>query len=121
MSGTSTDSPNVLAGRKRARCKDKDLLLEPTFASLAEAVTKTVKDAANEGSGPMDTLMKLKEERKAAKAKSAETTRQMKACAKKVARLQEWAKKLTDDGLLVEYARRQALKEKQKEAASARD
>ena len=64
----------------------------------------------------MDTLSKLKEERKAAKAASAQKAKEVKTYSKRVARLQARAAKLSDDGLLVEYARRQAAKERKKAA-----
>ena len=44
-------------------------------------------------------------------------TKEVKLYAKKVARLQKRASKLSDDGLLVEYARRQAAKEKKQRIA----
>ena len=67
----------------------------------------------------MDTLSKLKEERKAAKAASALKAKEVKTYSKRVARLQARAAKLSDDGLLVEYARRQAAKEKKRQLSSA--
>ena len=93
----------------------------PTYANMVEAIQKSVSEAASEGSGPMDTLNKLKEERKAAKATSAEKTKEVRAYTKRVARLQARAKKLSDDGLLVEYARRQALKERKRQGCSTRE
>ena len=63
----------------------------------------------------------MKEERKAAKARSAEKTKEVRAYTKRVARLQARAAKLSDDGLLVEYARRMAAKEKKIQDASPRE
>ena len=82
---------------------------------MVEVVRKSVEEAASDGSGPMDTLSKLKEERKAAKAKSLETTREVKAYSKRVARLQARAAELSDDGLLLECARRLAAKDRQRQ------
>ena len=91
------------------------------YADMVAAVQQSVKGAAGEGSGPLDTLARMKEERKAAKARSAEKTKEVRAYTKRVARLQARAAKLSDDGLLVEYARRMAAKEKKRQEASARE
>ena len=52
----------------------------------------------------------MKEERRLAKKAQQEKTKEVKAYTRRVQRLQKRAAKLTDDGLLVEYARRQASK-----------
>ena len=89
------------------------------YDAMVAAVEQSVKGAAGEGSGPLDTLAKMKDERKKAKALSAEKSREVRAYTKRVARLQARAAKLSDEGLLVEYARRLAGKEKKKQDAAA--
>ena len=121
MAGSSTDTAATLTARKRQRSKAQDLVADSTYTSMVASVQKSVKDAAGQGSGPMDTLSKLKEERKAAKAKSAEKAKEVNTYAKRVARLQARAAKLSDDGLLVEYARRQAAKDRKRQLSFGRD
>ena len=86
-------------------------------AELIAAVEAHRKMNASACSGPMDTLEQLKEERRIAREENAKKTKEVKLYAKKVARLQKRASKLSDDGLLVEYARRQAAKEKKQRIA----
>ena len=88
---------------------------DAAYAGLVEAVKKSVSEcASSSSSGPMHKLDQLKAERRLAKKKSAEKTKELKAYSKRVQRLQSRAAKLSDDGLLIEFARRQAAKEMQK-------
>jgi hypothetical protein len=119
LAGSSTDGSPSKKVRVRVKSMSLDLAKDGTYQSMVEAVAQSVKDSSGEASGPMDTLSKLKEERAAAKKTSLEKTKEVKAYAKRVARLQHRAAKLSDDGLLVEYARRQAAKAR-KEQIEAR-
>ena len=119
LAGSSTDGSPPKKVRVRVKSMSLDLAKDSTYQSMVEAVAQSVKDLSGEASGPMDTLSKLKEERAAAKKKSLEKTKEVKTCANRVARLQHRAAKLSDDGLLVEYARRQAAKAR-KEQIEAR-
>ena len=83
-----------------------------TYAAMVAAVQKSVQEIGGECCGPMDTLAKMKQERKEARAESVAKTKAVRAFTKRVTRLQNRAAKLSDDGLLVEYARRQAAKQK---------
>lgn len=118
--GSSTDGSPPKKVRVRVNAMSHDLAKDSTYQSMVAAVAQSVKDLSGEASGPMDTLSKLKEERAAAKKTSLEKTKEVKAYAKRVARLQHRAAKLSDDGLLVEYARRMAAKARKKEVESGR-
>ena len=98
-----------------------DLANDKTYKGMVEAVAKPVQDSAANYSGPMDTLTKLREERRLAKKQSAEKAKELKAYSRRVARLQQRAAKLSDDGLLVEYARRQAAKERKRQLAATEE
>ena len=87
-----------------------DMPHDPSFIDLCAAVADSVANIGFAGSGPAQALERLKQERRQAKQKSADKTKELKAYARKVQRLQKRASKLSDDGLLVEYARRQAAK-----------
>ena len=119
LAGSSTDSSPPKKVRVRAKAFALDLAKDSTYQSMVEAVAQSVKDSSGEASGPMNTLDKLEEERAAAKKKGLEKIKEVKAYSKRVARLQHRAAKLSDDGLLVEYARRQAAKAR-KEQIEAR-
>ena len=119
LAGSSTDSSPPKKVRVRAHAFALGLAKDSTYQSMVEAVALSVQDLSGEASSPMNALDKLKEERAAAKKKSLEKTKEVKAYSKRVARLQHRAAKLSDDGLLVEYTRRQAAKAR-KEQIEAR-
>ena len=77
---------------------------------MKEAIEGAAADLIDGSSGPVHQLNMMKEERRLAKKAQQEKTKEVKAFARRVQRLQARAAKLTDDGLLVEYARRQAAK-----------
>ena len=118
---SSTDTPASQAAAKRRKTQAEGLVSASAYADMVAAVQKSVKGTAGEGSGPMDTLARMKQERKEAKATSAAKTKEVRAYTKRVARLQARAAKPSDDGLLVEYARRMAAKEKKLQVASAHE
>ena len=119
LAGSSTDGSPPKKVRVRVKSMSLDLAKDSTYQSMVEAVAQSVKDSSGEASGPVNTLDELKEERAAAKKKSLDKTKEVKTYSKRVARLQHRAAKLSDDGLLVEYARRQAAKAR-KEQIEAR-
>ena len=119
MPGSSTDAPQGKKSASAKRAKTFDLASDASYQSLVNAVEKSVKETGSEGSGPMDTLNKLRDERQRAKKTSLEKTKELHAYTKKVKRLQHRAAKLSDDCLLVEYARRQAAKAQKKVSSSA--
>ena len=101
--------------KSKATCTTKTGLkvkLDSPFQAMIDHVAQSVRDTASSSSGPVSTLDKLKEERKEAKKKSAEKTKELRNYTKRVQRLQKRASKLSDDGLLLEFARRQAQKDK---------
>ena len=120
MSTSASSSASTPSKKLASRSKGKplDLGKDETYQYLVEAVAKSVKEQAGEGSGPMDTLAKLREERRMAKKESADKAKELKAYTKRVNRLQKRAAELSDDGLLVEFARRQAAKERKRQFAS---
>ena len=98
-----------------AKTATMELAKDAAYAGLVAAVKKSVSESASSSSsGPMQKLDTLKAERRLAKKKSAEKTKELRAYTKRVQRLQSRAAKLSDDGLLIEFARRQAAKEAQK-------
>ena len=115
LAASSTEDAPSGKATKRMRSKTEGVPSGHAYQSLIDAVAQSVKDTAVDGSGPMDTLEKLKEERRVAKKQSMEKTKELKNYAKRVRRLQIRAAKLSDDGLLVEFARRQAAKEKKRQ------
>ena len=67
MASASTDAAaekKTGPGQKR---KSYDLAQDKTYQGMVAAVSRSVKVAATEGSGPHDALMSLKEERRVAK------------------------------------------------------
>ena len=98
--------------------KSVDLATDAKYSDLVEKVKQSVTDVASESGGPLETLEVLKAARTKAKKENIERTKELKAYRKRVARLQKRASKLTDDGLLVEFARRQAEKERKKQLNS---
>ena len=108
-------------GKKRKtgpKAQTLDLAKDKKYQELVTVVAKSVTDAASTHSGPMETLEHLRAERRAAKKASQEKTKELKAYGKRVARLQARAAKLSDDGLLVEFARRQAAKERKAQTSA---
>ena len=108
--GSSSDTPTTRPATKKRKTQGEGLVSTATYEAMVAAVQKSVQEIGGECYGPMDTLAKMKQERKEAKAQSAAKTKAVRAFTKRVNRLQNRAAKLSDDGLLVEYARRQAAK-----------
>ena len=87
-----------------------DLPNDGSYEEMCAVVAESVASTGLEQSGPAQALAKLKQERRQAQKESQQKSKELKAYARKVARLQKRASKLSDDGLLVEYACRQAAK-----------
>ena len=78
MSTSASSSASTPSKKLASRSKGEpfDLGKDETYQYLVEAVAKSVKEQAGEGSGPMDTLTKLREERRMAKRESAEKAKE---------------------------------------------
>lgn len=63
----------------------------------------------------------MKEERRQARKAQQEKTKEVKAYGRRVHRLQQRASKLTDDGLLVEYARRSSREKRKSDLSIAQN
>ena len=66
---------------------------------------------------PEDVAVELKEQRNKAKQAAKDAAKHIKAFNRKCGRLSQKAKQLTDEGLLLEYARRQKVKAAREQAA----
>ena len=119
-SSSSSDGKGMVATPPCKRAKPKDFSGTKCAVTMKNIIEGAAADMIDESSGPVHQLNMMKEERRLAKKAQQEKTKEVKAFARRVQRLQSRAAKLTDDGLLVEYARRQAAKRAraQKDATS---
>jgi len=80
------------------------------YSELMNALKEKMADVGKYKS-PEDIAAELKAERDAAKAEAKDKSKGVKLFARKSKRLAQKAKKLSDEGLLLEFARRQKVKE----------
>ena len=116
-SAAQSPKKKVALGKKTMNA---DLAQDETVQGVVAAVAASIHESvSSSSSSPVSTLQALREERKAAKKEAVEKTKELRAYAKRVSRLQQRAKKLSDDSLIVEYARRQAAKEKKRQLSGS--
>ena len=110
-SEAASSEPSKKRGRPRKDNKRSNPL-EGTgdYSELMNALKEKMADVGKYKS-PEDIAAELKAERDAAKAEAKEKSKGVKLFARKSKRLAQKAKKLSDEGLLLEFARRQKVKE----------
>ena len=106
-SGSRQPGRPVKAGDDLSKTRAYQDVLKRLKATFEECLAKDTDD-------PQSMMMNLRAERDAAKQLVKDKNAEIGNCMKKVARLASKGKKLSDDGLLLEFRRRQLFKAKAK-------
>ena len=111
MSGSSSDSVSTVSlARKRAADKALPCADDPAYAEMIQHIEASMVNTITDNDPVRQKAAILKKERDEFKQQTRVKTEDIDRFSRKSQRLRKRASNLTDNGLLMEYARRQATK-----------